>query len=123
MNGKALITAFLLGFSGAQVALACEFHGAGFGPYGSHYKPYYGDTQQNYDAEQLSEWASNQLETEAQRKERKLFERRPVTRPSFSNAAARAAKTAKERIGQTKFQKSIGLGVLDQNTIASNANR
>ena len=106
---RAIPALIFLSLAASPLAFACEFHGSSFGPYGSYYKPYYGDTEQNaLDADQLSEWASNQLQTDAQKTENELFSRRPAARPSFSNAANRAALAAKERIAQNDVNVPAG---------------
>ena len=96
-------------------ANACEFHGGGFGPYGPSWQSFYGDElHSTYDADGLTDWAESQIENDGRVPERQLFERRPISRPSFSNAATRAAKTAKERVDDTGGNQSAKTAVVNQ---------
>lgn len=127
MRKIALTFVFAMTLPALQTATACEFHGgAGFG-YGSKWQSYYGsehsstydsglDSTENLDPATTT-LNSTQIEPALQQPER--------AKPSFSNAAIRASDTAKARLGTTPFQRSIGLGVLDQllKEAALNSNR
>ena len=113
MTFRMVISASIaLGLSGLGQAAACEFHGAGFGPPGAGWGAYYSSTD-HYSAHELTSWAEEQVENAERKTEAELFERKPVPRPTFSNAAIRAADTAKSRLRLTIFQRRIGLGVID----------
>jgi len=114
MRRKApFIAAIAIGLSSMGVASACEFHGGGFGPPGSSWQAYYGTHDQNdYSADDLTGWAQEQVEAE-RKTETELFLRRPIQPPTFSNAATRAADTAKSRLSVNKFRRKMGLRVID----------
>jgi len=111
----AIIGSITLSLSSFGSAAACEFHGAGFGPPGSGWQAYYGNNAQStYNSNDLTGWAEDQIENADNKTEAELFQRRPVLRPTFSNAATRAAKTAKSRLSLNSFQRKMGLQVIDQ---------
>ena len=103
MSLKPLILSLaIIAAPGVQAASACEFHGGGFGPYGAQWQNHYGAQEQStYEDAQLGSDLQAGGEAKAQPAPQ-MFVRRPVERPTFSNAATRAAGTAKDRIEKQK---------------------
>lgn len=94
-------------------AAACEFHGMGFGPPGSGWGSYYSSTHHYSASDELTGWGDEETEAAQRQAEADLFQRAPAPRPTFSNAATRAADTAKDRARLTKFQRRIGMRVVE----------
>ena len=109
----AILSGITLGLSGLWGASACEFHGAGFGPPGSGWASYYGNTQHYSSVDDLTGWGNEETEAAERQSDAELFQRRPVPRPTFSNAATRAADVAKDRSRLSPFQRRIGMRVVD----------
>lgn len=128
MNFRALlVSGITIGLIGSGSASACEFHGGNFGPPGSGWQAYYGHSQDNtYSGDGLSGWAQEQVEAANRKSDAELFQRSPIARPEFSNAAVRAADTAKSRASLNPFERRLGMQVINElmrKNMASNTYR